>query len=84
MQLYFVYLLTSSQDVSCHPEGGQTADHGPPPQARHELWEVGEDNRDRPANPAGGVRKKHLNSVTHFIPFEDVGCMDAHTNQRVK
>lgn len=65
MQLYFVYLLTSSQDVSCHPEGGQTADHGPPPQARHELWEVGEDNRDRPANPAGGGWEKNISTVWH-------------------
>lgn len=47
-----VCLPTCSQDVSCHPEGGQSADHCASPQTGHELREVGEDNRDGPADPA--------------------------------
>lgn len=47
-----VHLPTCSQGVSCHPEGGQSADHCPSPQTGHELGEVGEDNRDRPPDPA--------------------------------
>lgn len=45
-------LPTCGKDVSCHPEGGQSADHRTSLQTGHELWEVGEDHRDWPANPA--------------------------------
>ncbi len=51
-----MYLPTCSQDVSCHPEGGQSADHRTSPQSGHKLWEIGEDNRHRPADPAEGKK----------------------------
>lgn len=42
---------TCCQDVTSHPEGGQGADHCSSPHPRHEFWEVGEDDRNRPSNP---------------------------------
>lgn len=38
-------LPTCSQDVSCHPECGQSADHRSSPQTGHELGEIGENDR---------------------------------------
>ena len=49
---------TCCQDVPCHPEGGQSTDHGPSPQARLELREVGEYDRDGTSHP--GTTGKHL------------------------
>lgn len=42
---YFLQLPTCSQDVSCHPECGQSADHRTSPQTGHELREIGENDR---------------------------------------
>lgn len=49
---YFLQLPTCSQDVSCHPECGQSADHRSSPQTGHELGEIGENDRYWPPDPA--------------------------------
>lgn len=49
---YFLQLPTCSQDVSCHPECGQRADHRSSPKTGHELGEIGENDRYWPPDPA--------------------------------
>lgn len=63
MSLDIVLLMsfpTCSQDVSCHPKGGQSADHRTSPPSGHELREVGEDDRDGPADTAEGKETQFI------------------------
>ena len=62
-------LPTCSQDVSCHPESGQTADHCSSPPSGHKLREVREDNRDWPAHP---TEEKNHNLPLSFIIWNPV------------
>lgn len=63
-----VYVPTCSQDVSCHPEGGQSADHGTSPQSGHKLREVGEDDGDRAADPTEGRQPRR-----NLVSFDETG-----------
>lgn len=62
---WFRQFPTCSQDVSRHPEGGQSADHGSSPQAGHELGEIGENDRYGAPDPAEG-RKSLLLEWPYF------------------
>lgn len=55
---------TCSQDVSCHPECGQSADHRSSPQPGHELGEIGENDRYGSSDPA--EEKKNSFKNRHF------------------
>lgn len=58
----FLQLPTCSQDVSCHPECGQSTDHGSSPQTGHELGEIGENDRYWPPDSAEEKKKCCSNS----------------------
>ena len=70
----FMSFPTCSQDVSCHPKGGQSADHRTSPPSGHELREVGEDDRDGPADTAEGKENRiHFSDCLFMLHWQNEG-----------